>query len=172
MFSKRSLCSRCGSGCILTGAKDDEECVTFGVDLVAVMRLERSAQQAAVVREQLCVALSRTLKQLRRALDVGKEQGYGAARSVGHPGSTIARNESNWKPGRVSGAHRSRTCLASGYDSALVLKVCQVTCSRLWEGALWRRTGLHQGSILCCQRWRHAEVFTLFRSGPRREPCR
>src|SRR5437764_13770297 len=73
----------------------------------------------------------------------------------------LSRGTSQTGSPAVNGAHKSRTCLASGYDSALVLKVCQVTCSRLWEGALWRRTGLHQGSILCCQRWRPAEGFTL-----------
>src|SRR6266516_7725111 len=86
MFCQRSLCLCCGAGGVLCGAKDDEECVALGVDLVAVMRIERSAQHAAVVREQLWVELSRTLEQLRRALDVGEEQGDGAARSVDHRG--------------------------------------------------------------------------------------
>ena len=39
------------------------------------------------------------------------------------PGSTIATER-----------HRSRTCLASGYDAVLVLKVCQLRCSWLREG--------------------------------------
>jgi hypothetical protein len=51
MFCKRSLSRRCASGGVLCGAKDNEECVAFGVDLVAVMRIERSAEQAAVVRQ-------------------------------------------------------------------------------------------------------------------------
>jgi hypothetical protein len=29
--------------------------------------------------------------------------------------------------------HKSRTCLASGYDAVLVLKVCEVTCSSSQE---------------------------------------
>src|SRR5712691_2823809 len=47
MFCERSLCLCCCGGGILCGTKDDEECVAFGVDLVAVMRIERSAQHDA-----------------------------------------------------------------------------------------------------------------------------
>ena len=107
MFCKCSLCLCGGGGGIICRAKDDEECVAFGIHLVAVMRVERSSQHAAMGREQLWVKLPRTLEQLRRALDIGEEQGDGAARSFDHLGPTIARNEPNWKPRLWTNLERS-----------------------------------------------------------------
>ena len=61
--------------------KRDEERVALGVDLDAILRLVGLAHDPAVLVERSGVPLSAELvQQPRRALDVGEEEGDGAAR--------------------------------------------------------------------------------------------
>src|SRR4051794_6167269 len=59
--------------------KGDKEAVALRIDLTAVVRLKDRAQQHTVLSEHIAVAWPKALEQLRRALDVGEEQGDRAA---------------------------------------------------------------------------------------------
>src|SRR5204863_6350517 len=52
-----------------------EEAVTSRVDLGAVSRSERLAQQTALVSENLLVSVSELAQQAGRTLDIGEEEG-------------------------------------------------------------------------------------------------
>src|SRR5437867_11236167 len=61
------------------------EAVTLHLHLAAGMALERFAQQSPVRLERLHVALAaELLQQAGRALDIGEQQGHGAARQLSH----------------------------------------------------------------------------------------
>jgi hypothetical protein len=50
------------------------------------VRRERVTQDAAVLGEDIRVAVPELVQQLRRALDVGEEEGDCARGQLGHPG--------------------------------------------------------------------------------------
>jgi hypothetical protein len=65
------------------GGKGDEEGIPLRVDLDAAVDAERGAQDAAVLRERLGVGFGAQLvQQLRRALDVGEDEGDGSGREL------------------------------------------------------------------------------------------
>jgi hypothetical protein len=53
----------------------DEERVALGVDLDAAVSLERGAERAPVLAQRLGVSVAELVEQLRRAFDVGEEEG-------------------------------------------------------------------------------------------------
>jgi len=63
----------------------DEEGVALSVDLDAAAPLERLAQRPSVIGERIRVGVAQLVEQLRRALDVGEEEGDGARRELTHP---------------------------------------------------------------------------------------
>src|ERR1700682_1763917 len=67
----------------MRGRERDEERVTLRVDLDAAMRGERFAQDAPMLGERLCVVSgAERVQELRRAHDVGEEEGDGAGREI------------------------------------------------------------------------------------------
>jgi hypothetical protein len=60
----------------------DEERVTLGVDLAAVVLGERRPQQAMMVAQHLGVAVRQPRQQPCRTLDVAEEEGDGAIRKL------------------------------------------------------------------------------------------
>jgi hypothetical protein len=63
----------------------DEEGVALRIHLDAPVPLAGRAQDAAVLGQQVGVALAVLLQQPRRALDVGEEEGDGAGGELGQP---------------------------------------------------------------------------------------
>ena len=55
-------------------AERDEEGVTLGVNLGAVVRRERLPQQSPMLVESVCVCVSQLVQKLRRPLDVREEK--------------------------------------------------------------------------------------------------
>src|SRR6266849_9907622 len=67
---------------VLGATEGDEERVPLRVDLVAAVLGERLAQDPLVIGERVAVAISQLLEQLRRTLDVSKEEGDRADRQL------------------------------------------------------------------------------------------
>ena len=80
MLGESALSGHCCCDGIARTAEGDEEGVALRVDLYAAMFGERPTKQVAVRGEHSAVALSQTLYEIRRAVDVGKEEGDGSAR--------------------------------------------------------------------------------------------
>src|SRR2546423_13074309 len=74
---------RGGEG-VLRARERDEEGVSLRVDLDAAVTLEGLPQHAAVLGEDVRVSIAQLLQQAWRALDVGEEEGDGAARELAH----------------------------------------------------------------------------------------
>ena len=73
---------RCGDGVIRAGEREEER-VALRVDLVP--RTEGLAEAAAVLLQRVSVRVRAELgEQARRLLDVGEEEGHGAARQLSH----------------------------------------------------------------------------------------
>ena len=68
---------------VLRPAERGEEGVALGIDLPAVVRGERVADDALVLGEDRAVVVAQLLEQPRRALDVGEEEGDGAGGPLG-----------------------------------------------------------------------------------------
>src|SRR6476469_1500110 len=64
--------------------ESDEEGVALGVDLNAAVAGERLAQEAPVLGQCIRVGVAELVQQLRRALDVGEEEGDSAGRERAH----------------------------------------------------------------------------------------
>ena len=69
----------------ITRARErNEERVALRVDLDPVVRGERCTKRAAMLAERVGVAVTELVQQLRRALDVGEEEGDGSAGKLAH----------------------------------------------------------------------------------------
>ena len=68
----------------------DEEGVALRVDLDPTVPREGPAQDLPMRSERVCIRVAELAEQLRRALDVGEEEGDGAGGELAHP-SMIAR---------------------------------------------------------------------------------
>ena len=79
VLGQRSLCGDRGGNRVPGTLEAVEERVALGVDLLASPRTERVADQAAVLGERIGVSVAELLEQLGRALDVGEDEGDGAA---------------------------------------------------------------------------------------------
>ena len=77
---------------VLRPPEGDEEGVPLRVDLPTPVRLEGRAQNPLVLGQHLPVAAGQLLEQLRRALDVGEEEGDGPRRNL--PRSWLRRDRS------------------------------------------------------------------------------
>jgi hypothetical protein len=75
---------------ILRPGERDEEGVALRVDLDPTMPGEGLAQDLPMLSERVCIGIAELVEQLRRALDVGEEEGDGAGGELAHP-SMIAR---------------------------------------------------------------------------------
>jgi hypothetical protein len=80
--SMRALC-RDGRRDSLSGTSEcKEERVPLSVDLDAPVLAERGSDNAAVVRNQLCIALAEALEKARRPLNVAEEESDGSSGQI------------------------------------------------------------------------------------------
>jgi hypothetical protein len=79
------------SDCIARTGEGNKERVTLRVDLGAPVLGESLSQDSAVVGEDGCVVITEVVEQLRRALDVGEEEGDGPGGQLGHTGLSESR---------------------------------------------------------------------------------
>jgi hypothetical protein len=80
------------SGCsdrIRCTAERDEEGVTLGIHLGAVVRRERLPQQSTMLVESACIRVSQLVQELRRTLDVREEKRHHAGRKDGRHAAMI-----------------------------------------------------------------------------------
>ena len=87
-----SVIARCCGYCSRRGSEGEEERVALRVDLDPAFGRARLAHDGAVLGESVGVRVRAELVQeLRRALDVGEEEGDGAGREVGSHARVIIR---------------------------------------------------------------------------------
>ena len=87
-----------GGDSLLRPAEGDEEGVSLGVDLVAARILEGAPKQALVVGHRLCVAVPEQTEELGRPLDIGEQEGDGAARELRHQSAFTGKRARTSKP--------------------------------------------------------------------------
>jgi hypothetical protein len=81
---QRPLRADRGGDRVARPSEGDEERVTLGVDLAAVVLGERRAQEALMLGKDLGVAAAQVRQQPRRTLDVAKQERDGATRKLRH----------------------------------------------------------------------------------------
>ena len=79
VLSQGPLCGDRGGDRVPRPLEAVEERIALGVDLLAAPLAERVADQAAVLGKRAGVPFAELLEQLGRALDVGEDEGDGAA---------------------------------------------------------------------------------------------
>jgi len=83
-------CDCRGNG-IAGAGKGGEEGIPLGIDLVAIEREERRAQQGLACFQYASIALTELLKQARGALDIREEQSDRSAWEFTHAAPPVAR---------------------------------------------------------------------------------
>src|SRR5258708_36669156 len=84
MSNKGTLGSHCCQDSLSGPNKNDEETIPLRIDLVTVMLAKSRAQQIAVLAQHASILLAQLLEQVRRPLDVSKEQCDGSCRQLRH----------------------------------------------------------------------------------------
>src|SRR5712691_7329216 len=71
-------------GGVRGAVEGNEEAIARGINLAAIRHLEGSTQQAPVLRQQVCVAITQVLQETRRALIVAEQEGHRSRWQVRH----------------------------------------------------------------------------------------
>ncbi len=80
----RTLCFyRRGHG-VSCAREGEEECVSLGIDLDAVVGTESATSDSSMRGQDVGILVAEPLEQLRRVLDVGEEERHRPSRQLGH----------------------------------------------------------------------------------------
>ena len=83
-LSERLLRRGGGRNCVRGPSERDEEGISLRVDLDPAVLVDRLADDAMVPGQDVRVLVAELMEQLRRALDVGEEEGDGSGRQLSH----------------------------------------------------------------------------------------
>jgi hypothetical protein len=84
MLDERPLRGDCGGDGIPGPGKGCEDAVSLGIDLGSAVRLDGTAEDAAIVGEDSSVALSYLSEQPGRPFEIGKQKGDSTGREERH----------------------------------------------------------------------------------------